>query len=383
MFYVMEQAFNSVLTFLIGIIIVRYLGVEVYGQYAIYILSSLFVLNLFYNLVTAPCLMENNDQKEKCHVSTSMMIFFLLFCALNLCLIIVSKYVVIYEYLLIPLYCYFFCVDDCIRKLLIKKERFKLLFIRAILITASFLSLIVNIKSSNSIYSFLFPYMMVLAVIQVIYYFKELNKFQVNISSTLNVYGENIGFYGTAKIQWLSTNLVNLYAYSILPVVSIGAIKSAQNIASIFNFIIISLESYLITEHSKTVNTKRNLGLIKFSVIGSIVISVISTFIVLFNEVVVDIIYPGNNSEIKKVLIILAWLPLGSFLNSMVKVASRLKKEAREILISSLIATILSLLFFSLSHQQYALNSLPISMLIASFGTVLIWVLFIKLFKRH
>ncbi|MBB1372603.1 hypothetical protein [Pseudoalteromonas sp. SR45-4] len=381
MFYVLEQALNSLLTFIIGIAFVRYLGVEVYGQYAIYILISLFFLNLFYNLVTLPCLMEVSERRESRYLLTSIVISMLFFTLIGLASGVFNLFIGIPDYLLVPIYCHIYCVDDCVRKLMIKKNDFKLLLLRFSLVILSILPIALSPLSNVNLYFFIFPFLVALSLIQLCYFLKYLRVKPLDLNNTLKLYRGNLGFYASAKMQWMSSNIISFFAYSLLSTANIGAIKSAQNIASLFSFVIISIEPYLISKYSNMKKGKYNLALIKLALAGSLVLLALGTTLIALKEVIVDTLYAGNNIEIKTALIVLAWIPLGSFLNTMVKVAARLQQRPKSLFVSSMLSTAISIFTFYLLFDEYVLLSLPISLLLASYVNVLIWFFLITFLK--
>lgn len=392
MFFIIEQAFNSLLTFIIGVIFIRFLGIDIYGQYSIYIISSLFILNISYNLITAPCLLETDTEKANIHFRISALLCYGISIISSIALITVGIKVDISSYLLIPIYCCIFSIDDSIRKISLKNKKVGILISRTVLILSSFLPMFfkeqIEINVENKIYWFLVPYVTVLLGMQGIciaqlFVKKTKSDYRKEVTNSLIIYKENFGFLNTALTQWLSTNLVTLYAYSILSQTVIGVIKSAQNIASVFNFVIVSLEPYLTTTWSKIKGKSlEHRKIISFTKNGLLIIIPITSIICIFNSSLIDIIYPVENQEIKEVFILLLWLPIGSYLNTIIKVISRLNNDSRSIFLASILSSILSFVCFQLSYEKWYLASLPMAMLTASFSTVILWILIVNLFKK-
>lgn len=375
MYFIIEQAINSLISFIIGVVIVNNSGVDIYGKFAVYILFSLFFLNVIYNLVTAPMLMSTKNLDRHFMVS---FLSLMLFSTLASMILYVSSPK---DYWLISIYCLIFCFDDCCRKVSIKLRVFSVLFARlAFISTAIFLYS--NVDIFRSLIGFVLLYS--IAMLAFIFYFQyrcvdtRVNSLKIkDIYCSIDVYKRNLIFSFTSIGQWVSTNSLNMLAYSILPSLYIGAIKSAQNISSVFNFAIISSESYLLSKlNDKKLDIKTELA--KFLMCFCLILMCIIILVCIYKDDLIGVIYIEHTEIISDALSILIFLPLGSLINLTIKVYVRMKGLAKSLLISSFLSSFISFFWFYYVSDFSKIESLPYALLVASYSTAVFWIIINK-----
>ncbi|ENM5889540.1 hypothetical protein FXE63_13825 [Vibrio mimicus] len=368
MFFVIEQIANSLLTFLIGLLIVNISGLEAYGYYAIYIIASLLSLNLVYNLVTAPCLLDKNGI-TKSHISNSFYISVFMSAIVEL-LILLMKFNHL-QY--IALYSVVFCFDDCIRKVAIGVKNMMAIGVRYISV--------VSLLTMYYIYEwkisgFVLAYVVFMLMSTMLAYLFISVRVSLNLSfyETIAIFKVNRLYFFSSVAQWSATNAVNMIAYGVLSPLYIGAIKSAQNICSILNFAIIASESYLLSK-AKSYSCEKHFNriILKFCIVGIVTLIFVSVIIYGFRNQISELLYSDSSDLVAKVLAIMAFLPIFSLLNLIVKVYSRVNSMPRILLLSSLLSGVLGLVSYLMLFDSKQLISLPLSLLLAGASSVVFW----------
>jgi O-antigen/teichoic acid export membrane protein len=309
----LDQALVSGSNFVLGILLARYLGVAGYGQFALLWLIVLFFSSLQLAYIISPMLTLGAKKSlailDK-YLSTMMLLQLLFTFFLMICLYLFFEIAQLFderwnvgdlEYIIILTTMIFLFQDFIRRYFIIKAQYIKLLLIDSIayigqifIIFYLVLHDIINLAMAYTAISISFGLSLVIGYINVKRV--KIKKLHVNLLILKNWQFSKWLVY-SAILQWGTGNFFILVAGAILGSWAVGVIRVMQNTMGIFHVLFIVLENILPISFSKIYKKDGYIKLMEYFGLqlkyGVVIFTLMASFIYLFSEKIIDIIY-GN-----------------------------------------------------------------------------------------
>lgn len=318
----LDQILVSGSNFLLGILLARFLGLDLFGQFSLIWLFVLFFSSIQVAFIISPMLTHGGKETQQLinHYLTNIFYFQIFFSII--CIILLSLFLILFQnfstanlkeyfYYIILLIISFLSQDFMRRYLMIKKSYFKLLSIDLIsyigqLGVVSYLVYTDSLTLKKTILSisivFLLSYIFSL-------FFLEIKKTRKQYSILLflrNWYFSKWLVY-SSLLQWGSGNLFIIVASYLLGPWAVGVIRVMQNTMGIFNVIFIALENilpikfaeiYKKTNYSNLLNYSK-----KFRLLIFISFFLFATLLYLFSKELIYFLYGNSYVEYSYLLI--------------------------------------------------------------------------------
>ena len=363
-FVFLDQIVVSASNFLLSIIILRFLGLEVFGIFSFYWLFLLLINGLQISYIISPMLTNAPKQKDSTvnyfyggvfiqQLIFTLFIFSIIFFILKFLGNFNSIYQIENYYLQFSLIVIVTQFYQFLRRLLFSKN----LFFRALLgDVVTYFSLIISLLYLNLLEQFiltnvwwLFFYTFLLGCI---INFSVIFTLNFRFKNTYKMIKENwiIGKWLllTSLSQWFSGNLWLVNAGLILGPYTFGIIRACQTLLNISNIIFQSIENFI----PATVTKKFEFGgikemdvyLKKFTIKYLIIISMIVFLIILFSKYLLNFFYGSETANNYQILIYLSLIIPVHFLQYPLNYGFRTLTKTKPIFISFLCSAIFSLL---------------------------------------
>jgi len=363
-FVLVDQAIVSLCNFIVTIIILRFLGIEIFGLFSFLWLFLLLINGVQMSYIISPML-TNAPKKSPSSINSfyggvfnqqlifTTIIFFIIYLVLKF----FGNYIISYQiekyYLSFPLLIVVTQLHQFLRRLLFSKK----LYLRATLcdfITyfsliyfMIYLKYIDELTLETVIWSFVFAFTLGTIIILPIIF--SLNYKLKNTHETIR---ENwvIGKWMllTSLLQWFSGNLWIVNAGLILGPYMLGVIRACQTLLNISNIIFQSIENIIPRKTSKKFNLggvkEMKLYLKKFTQKGFIIIALITLLIIINAKFLLNIIYGVEIANYHQILIFISIIIPINFLQYAPTYGLRTLGKTKPIFIAFLFSSIFSLL---------------------------------------
>ncbi len=271
-----DQAMVSGSNFLLGILLVRWIGLDDYGLFAMLWMGVLFALGINQAFVTKPLLsiapkMEATEQKE--YLEGLHMIQFLvsvLFFILGITIYVLSDFFFDNQVsMLLPAISgIVFCqgLHDFYRKInFVKNNIPKAVLLDAVLYLGQLIGVIVLIFIEKINLETLLYLMLGANVLSIII---GLQGQKISIKNYKNILVRHFHFskwlLGTSILQWLSGNYFIIVGASILGTTAVGAIRMVQNIMGLCHVLFLAMENVVPIEAARQFHAEGENALTKY-----------------------------------------------------------------------------------------------------------------------
>lgn len=374
----LDQAIVSASNFLITIIILRFLGLEIFGIFSFFWIFLLLINSLQLSFIISPMLTNSAKQKYSNlqffygSVFIQQLIFTIsIFIILYIYLKYFSHYHSTYKFnifnLEFPLVVVSTQLHQFLRRFLFSKK----LFLRALLTDLiTYLSLILVMVYFIYLNQFnlesIFLSFIVAFSLGSIINFSFIFSLKYNLK---NIYQTTINNWIIAKwllltsiLQWFAGNLWLLNAGIILGPYYLGIIRACQNLLSVTNIFFQSFENFTSIQSSQKFIEEgldqMRVYLKEFTFKFFILIMIITLFIVLSSKFLLNIFYGGETAGYYHLLILLSLIIPIHFLQYAPTYGLRTLDHTRPIFIAYLFASIFAILFSKLVITHFEINGL-------------------------
>ena len=360
----LDQLVVSAGNFLISIIILRFLGLEVFGIFSFYWLFLLLIYGLQISYIISPMLTNAPKQQESTinyfygGVFLQQLIFTLLiFLIIFLSLIFLGNFSLDYQiedyYLQFSLSIVSTQLHQFIRRLLLSKKLYHIALFNDFI---TYFSLIICLFYFNFLdlltleyvwwiifYTFLFGFIINSSVIFSLNY-----RFKNSYEAIKENWIIGKWLLLTSLTQWFAGNLWLVNAGLILGPYIFGIIRACQTLLNILNIIFQSIENFIPGEASKRFTSggikEMENYLRKFTIKYFIIISLIVLTIILSSKYLINFFYGSETAQYNQILIYLSLLIPIHFLQYPLNYCFRTLGITKSIFISFLCSAIFALL---------------------------------------
>lgn len=379
----MDQGIVSGGNFFIGILLVRKLGLEAYGEFALIWLIVLFCSSIHQGWIISPMYtfgpQFKNEEKKKYFdcVFSHQLLFAIGSALLSWVFLYLSKWFfpeweIASVGILVPLTVFSFLMYDYLRKTNYASEKASKAFlldivvygtqILGLLITSIFFSLDLNycllIISISYSTSFIFS-------------LKQFFNLSLNTTQFVFIMKKHWKFskwlVGTSLLQWVSGNFFIIASASLLSPATVGAIRILQNIIGIMNVLFIAVENYI---PIRAINIFKANGLSALGVFirkiiwqGSIATLLIGGTMALFGKEIMGILYKGEHTDYAYLLYGFAVLYVFVFVGINFRFIFRTIEYTQPIFIAYIFGATFSLLFAKPIIQYYGIMGVVIGLI--------------------
>ena len=359
-----NQAIVSSGNFIVTIIILRFLGIEIFGLFSFLWLFLLLINAIQISYIISPML-TNAPKKSASSINSfyggvfnqqlifTTIIFFIIYLVLKFFGNYIASYQIEKYYLSFPLLIVVTQLHQFLRRLLFSKK----LYLRATLcdfITYfSLISFMIYLKYVNElsletvVWSFVFAF-----ILGTIINFPIIFSLNYKLTNTFEAIKENWVIAKwmllTSLLQWFSGNLWVVNAGLILGPYMLGVIRACQTLLNISNIIFQSIENIIPRKTSKKFNLggvkEMKLYLKKFTQKGFIIITLITLLIMIFAKFLLNIFYGVEIASYYQMLIFISIIIPINFLQYAPTYGLRTLGKTKPIFISFLFSSIFSLL---------------------------------------
>ena len=384
-----DQAIISLSNFLLSILILRFLGIEIFGVFSFFWIFVQFMNSVQLSYIISPMLTNAPKQKNSNinyfyggiflqQLIFSSIIFFLVFFILKNFGKHISSYSIANYYLSFSLLIFITQLHNFLRRLLYSKK----LYIRAIIsdfITYfSLINFIIYLEYLNKLnLGMIFWSIFIFFLIGSIIILPIVFSLNYKLSNTSQSIRENWNISKwmllTSLAQFFSGNLWVINAGIILGPFVLGIIKACQTLLGITNLILQSLENFIPGETSRKFISgsikEMNIYLKKFALKGFLAVSVITFFVIIFSEFLLKMFYGAETASHYQVLMFISFtFPLAFILFPLVYGLRTLGKT-KPIFISFLLSSIFAILGSNFIITYYEIKGVIAGLLFSNIIT--------------
>ena len=299
-FVLADQAIVSGGNFMLGLVLIRLLGLEQYGLFAMLWMGVLFVLSLQQAFITKPLMTlaigkDKGEQHNYFHALWNIQILF----GGTLVIILGGLAFICLDYNWTPNWltyvpsitsiAFFYLLQDFIKKtFFIQKDYIKPLIIDALNYTLIFLGLFYfHLTESTSLWNTLIVigtgYLFSTLIYSKRLFFKDKSVAAPFFGDLLKKhYHFSNWLLGTSILQWFSGNFFLIAAASTLGTTAVGAVRMAQNIVGLCHILFLAMENIVPAEAAQLFLQKNSQALAQYLLkiglkIGTIVLFILST----------------------------------------------------------------------------------------------------------
>lgn len=375
-YILIDQIILSGSNFALGILLARYLGVEVYGEFALLWLIVLFFSSLQLAYIISPMLTLGSKKSLSIldsYLSTMVSLQFLFTAFLMFVLYIFFEVALFFDekwnigdlkyYLIFTTILFLF--QDFIRRYFIIKERyFQLVFIDTIAYLGQISMIVYFIYTDSLELKNVFVAISLSFGISLI-----LGYSQIKIVSTKTLHKKLLFLKNwqfskwlvySAILQWGSGNFFIIAAGAILGSWAVGVIKIMQNTMGVFHVLFIALENILPISFSKIYKKDGYNSLIKYFQLqlkyGFYIFSLLSIFIYIFSSDIIGFIYGIEYVKYSYLLLGFTLIYMFIYITMLQRYLLRTLELTKVIFISYIITSL-----FAFSSSYYLIELLKIN----------------------
>ncbi|APW66220.1 hypothetical protein LPB137_10375 [Poseidonibacter parvus] len=394
----LDQILVSGSNFLLGILLARFLGLDIFGQFSLLWLIVLFFSSIQLALIISPLLTHAPKKNKliKDYYLTNMLymqFIFSIICVLILSILfyfselITSKYNISeFRYYILWMVFSFLCQDFIRRYFIIKISYFRLIFIDVIayigqLIGISSLIFFEQLTLINTFISISLTFTISFAVGYLQINFKSLKSTHIKLLFLKNWKFSKWLVY-SSLLQWGSGNFYILVAGSILGPWSVGVIKVMQNTMGIFHVIFIALENILpirFAEIYKNNGYQKTISFFKIQLqYGFYIFLVLISVLFIYGEELILVIYGDEYVSYSYLLFGFMIMYIFIYIGMLQRYILRTIENTKKIFINYIITTIFSVIASFILIKTLEINGVVIGMILTQILTSIIFFIEIK-----
>lgn len=399
-----DQSFVSASNFLLGIILARFLGIEAFGIFTLLWMILLFVQSLQMAIIISPMMsigpiLDKADQKKYYQAVTTHQIIFSLvssFCVywfLILSNIFYPSWLLINYALPLSVTVFLSQNQDFIRRVFFIEERpltalfCDLLAYGLRLIILVYLFKYNALEITNALWTISFAlFISILLGLKIIY------KPSINPRKIIDAHKRNWHtsrwLLASALLQWTSGNYFIITAGIILGPISVGILRAAGNVIGITNIIFLGLENIIPSTASKTFResgiSSLYVYLVKVLIYGGLFMIGVVSFLSIFSESLISILYGNEYSSSGYILIWYCLITLVQFINFPLVIGLRSLEHTKPMFFSYIVTTMFSVLCANIIVSELNLHGVMLGLLINNVIMVSIsYHYFLKFYRLH
>jgi O-antigen/teichoic acid export membrane protein len=387
-----DQMLVSLSNFIITLLLIRLLGLEIFGQFSFLWLFLLLINSLQTAYLLSPMLTNAPKQNLSTidvfygviflqQIVLTIFVFFVVhlifkFFGDYISLYPVSKYAVSFPLVIVATQLHQF-----LRRLLFSKK----FYFRALLsdfVTYLILFIFViyfhffkQLNIETIFWSFFFSFFL-----GIIINYTILFSLKFNLGSTFKFIKENwiIGRWMLASslMLWFSGNLWIINAGIILGPITLGVVRACQALIGVANPIFLSFENVVPGESSKKFKlggiNEMEIYLKKFSLKFLIPILILTLFFIIFSKFLLTFVYGLETAKYYYFLIFLSFTLPFTLLRFPLEYALRTVEKTKPIFISNLMTTLIALTSSGIIITQFQLNGLIFGILFSQIISIFI-----------
>ena len=360
-----DQLMVSACNFLMGILLIRWLGLEQYGVFAIAWMVVLFALNVNQSWIVKPMQSlvpqiseEDQDQEfavlQAMQLLTGGLVLFIGLALIGLSTVVdvaadYTHYIPIMTILTIVI-----VIHDFYRKLLFIKGRFKTALLMDCILYPGQILLLIGLYFSGEInLLYTFYALFICALLSVLFAWKNLG---VRIIWTTKIIKEKIiSFFhfskwllGTSLLQWLSGNYFIIIGVTILGPIAIGAVRMAQQVIGLTHVLFLAMESIVPVEAARHYGSGNKTALFSYlkktTLQASLVVGIILTTMAFTAPQLIKYLYGAEYLEYSYVITSFCFIYIFVFFGYPLRFALRTMEHTKAIFLAYLYSTIFSLM---------------------------------------
>ena len=377
-FTLVDQVIVSLCNFLVSIIIIRLLGVEIFGQFSFLWLFLLLINSTQLSYIISPML-TNAPKQSRSNINFyyggvfcqqlifTSIIFFIVYFVLKFFGSYISSYQIEKYFISFPFAIVAMQLHQFFRRLLFSKK----LYFRAVLcdgITYTFLIfLLIYLNHLNKLNLEIIFWSFVLAFsMGAIINFPVLFSLKYSLNNTYTSIKENWiiakWMLATALLQWLSGNLWIVNTGIILGPFMLGIVRACQTLINITNLIFQSIENIIPGETSQKFSSgginEMHIYLKKFALKGFIIVAVIVLIIIIFAEPLLNIFYGTETANYYYLLMFLSLILPFTFFAFIPMYGLRTLGKTKPIFISFLLSSFVAIVASKFIITNFKLSGL-------------------------
>lgn len=393
-----DQVFVSLTNFLTTIFLIRFIGIEGFGVFAIAWLLIQFLNSIQYAFISSPMMILEsqyiNDDKKKYFGSLVIIQLIFSFSQTFVVWIFVSNLSLInplwdYDYLSLSLvFClFFFQIQDFVRRVLFTTNNtFKALLIDFVAYILRLIFLIYILSYNEISVSYVLWIIAFFSFLSIFLSIDIFIKFIYKKNNLVEIFYEHWKIskwlISTTLLQWLSGNYFIVASASLLGPVSVGLIKTAENVIGVVNILIQGLENIAPKNSRREFVTGSYNGLKKYLVkllsTGTL-ITLITVFIIIFNyEIVISFFYGKKIDGIDNLIYMYGICYILSYILFSLRIGLLAIKNTKSLFISNLITTLFSIVSAGLFIKLFFEEGAILGIIIVQLLSILILIFYIK-----
>jgi O-antigen/teichoic acid export membrane protein len=390
-----DQALVSGLSFLSGVVMARYLGVEGFGFYSLAWLGVLIASSINQPFIIAPMQTLSNKKSVEQQSDYLQALVFkqLLFAALMGVLafgvVIVMSYVLkkweVQSILLaFPLAVFSFLLQDFFRRYFFVTNNPK----KAMLMdTVAYGGVLLSTFCIHFVRTMDAEFILLLTAVFFLYSsliglwsLPQLIFNRNNIKlAILEHWDFSKWLTATAVLQWFSGNLFIISAGAIIGPVAVGVTRMAQNIVGITHVLFLAMENIVPTRAAEYQREEGNEGmfnyLMKFTIQMGLVTFTLLALIAIFSKQIISFCYGPGYLAYQHVLVGFCALYVIVFLGYPMRYAIRTLEKTRAIFISFIFSSIFSIISAYPIIKMFGLNGVVVGLMITQIITLGIYLI--------
>ena len=392
-----DQAIVSGSNFLVGILLVRFLGLENYGIFALLWMGILFALGVNQSFVTKPLLsiapkMESEQQNQ--YISDLHWVQILV----GVVFLIISFITYFFadfffekniSQLILPLGGIIFCqlLHDFYRKIgFVKNQIFQVLWIDIILYGGQIIFIIGLIWVGKINLWSLMMALLIVHICSILWSWINFKKEKISIKNLQQITSRHFHFskwlLGTSILQWLSGNYFIIVGASILGALAVGAIRMVQNIMGLCHILFLAMENLLPIEAARQYHLDGEYALThylrKMTIQLGLGFCIILLLISLLSPQILHALYGAAAVEHSYIVFSYCLLYVLVFLGHPLRFYLRTIEKTFPIFLAYVLGAIFSVLTANFLLNYFQMNGLLLGLLFTQAITVITYFIFIK-----
>ena len=391
-----DQAMVSGSNFLLGILLVRAIGLAEYGVFALLWMGVLFGLGINQAFVTKPLLSiapQIKEESQATYINTLhglQIIVSVLFLMIGGVMFLFSNY--FFEEniaVLIPMVSGIICcqvLHDFYRKINFVKDNIVLVvLIDGILyvgqLLGAYLLMVFEIITlPNVLFVILMMSILSILIGGILLGLKKINKNYLS-----NIFYRHFHFskwlLGTSILQWLSGNYFIIVGASILGTTAVGAIRMVQNIMGLCHVLFLAMENVVPIEAARQFHLDGENALIRYLTKTTwklgLGFSVVLISLVFFAPQILHALYGAAAVEHTYIVVAYVLLYVLVFLGHPFRFFLRTIEKTRPIFVAYVVSAVFSLVFANVLLSEFGMNGLLFGLIATQLFTLLTYFFFV------
>lgn len=384
-----DQIMVSGTSFLLGILLVRALGLESYGVFALLWMVVLFALGINQALITKPML--SLAPKMQAHDASNYLNNILMLQVGLSCVIAIVGLLLWFFPLLLPIeiphlsfipilsgLLFFQMAHDFYRKRCFIEDRIYLVFVIDAILCLGQLTLITFFWLRNELTLELTLSLVLIAniasvMIAVFNYAIKLNELSSMFQDWKKQFDYSKWLLGTAILQWFSGNYFIIIGAAIIGPIAVGALRMVQNIMGFFHIIFLSLENIAPIEAARQLSVGGWSAMVAYLKSMTFKIGIVFFALLLIISIgaplIIKLLYGADYTKFSYVVIAYCGLYIFVFLSIPLQFALRTIEMTYPLFIGYISATIFSFLAANLFLENWGMNGLLAGLIITQLIT--------------